>query len=317
VSETLLLLFDLKDEQLESVKRLIPGWTIVRAKKETLAEEHCRNAEIVLGWNSDMAKALDSAAGLKWIQTTSAGVDRLPLEKLRERGVWLTSASGIHPVSMAETFFAMLLAFSRNLHQAVRHQSRSLWQPSERYGQLSGATLGIVGVGSIGKEIARLAQAFGMRTIGVRRSAAPTDGIDEMHGMEGLDRVLAESDFVVNVLPYTDETHHLFDAARFRRMKPSALFFNFGRGASADTEALVSALESGTIGGAGLDVFEEEPLPADHPLWKMDNVILTPHIGGWTSGYKAKVAEIFLDNLENYVGGNRPSRNLVDYDRNY
>jgi len=317
MSRTLLLLFELKPEQTEAVRELLPGWNVVRAEDGPITDKQYRDAEIVLGWNSAMAEAIDEASGLKWIQTSSAGVDRLPLEKLKARGIRLTSASGIHPVSMAETFFAMLLAFSRNLHHAIRNQSHAVWQPSERYGALAGSTLGIVGVGAIGQEFARLAKAFGMRTLGVRRSASPVDAIDEMYGMDGLDRVLAESDAVVNVLPYMEETHHLFNAERFASMKPNALFFNFGRGASVDTDALVAALSAGTIAGAGLDVFETEPLPADHPLWKLDNIILTPHIGGWTSHYKAKVAEIFLANLNAYLAGRAPERNLVDFGRGY
>ncbi|WP_372632656.1 D-2-hydroxyacid dehydrogenase [Cohnella sp.] len=314
---TLLLLFPLKPEQIEQVRQRIPGWNIVSASDAAITEQQYRNAEIVLGWNAAMDAAFDSAANLKWVQTSSAGVDRLPLARLRERGIALSSASGIHPISMAETLFAMLLAFSRNLHHAIRQQSRGEWRVSERYYQLAGRTIGIVGVGAIGTEMARLAKAFGMTTLGVRKSARPVAEVDEMYGMERLDDVLSRSDMVVNVLPYTDETHHLFNAERFAAMKPDALFFNFGRGASADTAALVAALEQGTIGGAGLDVFEEEPLPSDHPLWKMDNVIATPHIGGWTDHYKTRVTEIFLDNLDAYLSKGQPVRNAVDFDRNY
>ncbi|TVY04147.1 D-2-hydroxyacid dehydrogenase [Cohnella terricola] len=314
---TLLLLFELKPEQIEQIRDIIPDWTIVSGDADSIADEYFLNAEIVLGWNSRMEAALDSAARLKWVQTSSAGVDKLPLDKLRDRGIYLTSASGIHPVSMAETLFAMLLAFSRNLHHAIRQQSRGQWKASERYHQLAGRTMGIIGVGVIGEEVARLGKAFGMRTLGVRRSAKPVEAVDEMYGMEQLDFVLAQSDVIVNILPYTEETHHLFDAGRFDRMQSHALFFNMGRGASVDTDALVEALANGAIGGAGLDVFETEPLPSDHPLWTMDNVIITPHIGGWTSQYKQKVTDIFTSNLRNYAAGERPGRNLVDYGRNY
>ncbi len=314
---TLLLLFPLKDEQIEQIRQRIPEWTIVSGHDTEITDEHCRSAEIVLGWNAKMDEAVDSADRLKWVQTSSAGVDKLPLDRLRERGVALTSASGIHPVSMTETLFAMMLAFSRNLHHAIRQQSRGEWLASERYYQLEGRTIGIVGVGAIGTEMARLAKAFGMTTLGVRKSARPVSEIDEMYGLDKLDDVLSRSDMVVNVLPYTEETHHIFNTEKFARMKPDALFFNFGRGASVDTAALVSSLEQGTLGGAGLDVFEVEPLPADHPLWKMDNVILTPHIGGWTDHYKTRVTEIFLDNLDSYLREGKPGRNVVDLGRNY
>ncbi|QTH43952.1 D-2-hydroxyacid dehydrogenase [Cohnella sp. LGH] len=314
---TLLMLFQLKPDQLEQVRRRIPEWTIVSARDSEITEEQYRDAEIVLGWDSAMTTSFDSAVNLKWVQTTSAGVDKLPLDRLRESGAALTSASGIHPISMTETLFAMLLAFSRNLHHAIRRQSDSEWRASERYSQLAGKTIGIVGVGAIGTEMARLAKAFGMTTLGVRKSARPVDVVDEMYGMDQLGDVLSRSDMVVNVLPYTEETHHIFNAEKFAAMKTDALFFNFGRGASVDTAALVAALEQGEIGGAGLDVFEEEPLPADHPLWPMDNVIITPHIGGWTDNYKALVTDIFLENLDAYLSTGQPTRNVVDLDRNY
>ncbi|XID93701.1 D-2-hydroxyacid dehydrogenase [Paenibacillaceae bacterium WGS1546] len=314
---TMLLLFKLKPEHERRLRERLPDWRIVTAGDGRAEEELYRNAEIVLGWNDGMNDALASAGKLRWIQTASAGVDKLPLGELRDRGIHVTSASGIHTVAMAETLFAMLLAFSRNLHLAVRSQSRREWRVAERYGQLAGRTMGIIGVGAIGKEVARLARAFGMRTLGVRRSGQPAEGIDEMYGMDRLDEVLERSDAVVNILPYTEETHHLYDADRFRRMKPDALFFNIGRGPSVDTDALVEALRSGAIGGAGLDVFEAEPLPAEHPLWTMDNVILTPHIGGWTGQYKTRVLELFEHNLDHYLQDGKPVRNVVDFDRSY
>lgn len=314
---TLLILFELKPEQVQQIQTLIPDWTIISGQSDTITDEQRRSAEVVLGWDSAMAGVLDSDCHLKWVQTSSAGVDKLPLDKFRELGIHLTSASGIHPISMAETLFAMLLSFNRNLHHAIRHQSQREWKVAERYDQLSGKTMGIIGVGTIGIEIARLAGAFGMRTIGIRRSAAPLAGIDQMYGMEQLDNVLSQSDVVVNVLPYTEDTHHLFNAERFGKMRPSALFFNLGRGPSVDTDALVRALDDGNLRGAGLDVFETEPLPSDHPLWTMENVIITPHIGGWTSQYKQKVADILLHNLNAYITTGKPDRNVVDFGRSY
>jgi phosphoglycerate dehydrogenase-like enzyme len=314
---TMLLIFDFKPEQERQLRELLPGWTIVSRKDGPISKEQFADAEIVCGWNSAMEEAINSDCKLRWVQTSSAGIDKLPLEKLNSLSVHVTSARGIHPVSMAETLFAMLLSFSRNLHHAIRHQSKQEWKPSERYYQLSGLTMGIIGVGAIGTEIARLATAFGMRTLGVRRSAIPVPGVNEMYGIEQLEEVLSRSDVVANILPYTVETHHLFNEERFRRMKPGALFFNMGRGASVDTDALVRALEEGWIRGAGLDVFETEPLPGDHPLWSMDNVILTPHIGGWTDDYKQRVADILFHNVHTYLTNGKPDRNLVDYDRNY
>ncbi len=314
---TILLLFDLKPEQEQQIRDVIPEWTMISGRNGPITADQYREAEIVLGWDARVEKALDSGSKLKWLQTSSAGVDKLPLAKLKQHGVHLTSASGIHPVSMAETLFAMLLAFSRNLHHAIRNQSLREWKPADRYYQLAGRTMGIIGAGVIGTEVARLAGAFGMHTLGVRRSSTPLPGIDRMFAMEQLSEVLSLSDVVVNVLPYTEETHHLFNAERFRQMRKGSWFFNMGRGASVDTDALVHALRDGTLGGAGLDVFEVEPLQGDHPLWTMDNVIITPHIGGWTDHYKQRVTDILLHNLHAYTTKGRPDRNNVDYDRMY
>jgi phosphoglycerate dehydrogenase-like enzyme len=314
---TLLLLYKFRPEHIEQIREAAPGWIIVSGPVEQIDNQQFLDAEVICGWSPSVAEAMNTGSKLKWLQTISAGIDKLPLDKLEQNGVLLTSASGIHPISMAETFFAMLLAFSRNLHHAIRHQVQRNWQPAEHYEQLAGKTISIIGVGTIGVEIARLAGAFGMRVIGIRRSGEPAPGVDEMFKMDALDEVLSQSDVSVNVLPYTEETHHLFNSERFKHMKPSTLFFNLGRGASVNTNDLVEALQHGTLRGAGLDVFETEPLPSDHPLWEMDNVILTPHIGGWTDNYKQKMADLFIPNLLAYLATGKPSVNLVDYKASY
>ena len=177
--------------------------------------------------------------------------------------------------------------------------------------------MGIIGAGEIGSETARIAQAFGMRTVGIRRSGQPAPHFDEIYdGAHALD-VLAMSDVVVNILPGTDETRHWFNRARLAAMKPSALFLNVGRGMTVDTSALVEALREGRLAGAGLDVFEEEPLPDDHPLWKFDNVIVTPHIGGITASFKERIADLLAENLSAYAKTGKPKLNEVDYRLRY
>ncbi|WP_027093815.1 D-2-hydroxyacid dehydrogenase [Cohnella thermotolerans] len=315
---TLVSLFGFSSEQENEIREAAPGWNAVFAKPEGIDPALLRDAEVVCGWHSVAQEALaEGMPRLKWVQTGSAGVDNLPLAELARLGVVVTTASGVHPAPMAETAFAMLLAFTRNLHHAVRNQAERRWEKAEAYGELRGKTMGVVGAGQIGTEVARLAQAFGMRTLGVRRSGRETEHFDGMASFEGLDDVLAESDVVVNILPATDETYRLFDAERFARMKPGALFVNIGRGRSVDTDALVEALRSGRIAGAGLDVFDPEPLPADHPLWGMDNVIVMPHIGGLTDRYKERLAGLFIRNLRAYIENGAPEANLVDYRRGY
>ncbi|MDG0810830.1 D-2-hydroxyacid dehydrogenase [Cohnella rhizosphaerae] len=315
---TIVSLFGFDPEQERRIQAAAPGCNVIFGKPAELDPGLLAEAEVLCGWwKAAWEKKAEFPGQLKWIQTGSAGVDNLPLSELETRGVVLTTASGVHPVPMTETVFAMLLAFTRKLHHAVRHQTERKWARSEGYGELRGLTLAVIGAGEIGTEVARIAQAFGMRTLGVRRSGQPASHVDVMHTPERLDDVLAQSDVVVNVLPHTAETVRLFDAGRFASMKPSALFINIGRGSAVDTEALTEALRGGAIAGAGLDVCEPEPLPADHPLWAMDNVILTPHIGGATERYKARMTDLFVENLQAYLRTGTPAKNIVDYEKRY
>ncbi|MFD2334020.1 D-2-hydroxyacid dehydrogenase [Cohnella sp. GCM10020058] len=315
---TIVSLFGFDSEQERRIQAAAPGCNVIFGRPADLDPGLLEEAEVLCGWwKAAWGKGAGNPGKLKWVQTGSAGVDNLPLGELEARGVVLTTASGVHPVQMTETVFAMLLAFTRKLHHAVRNQTERKWARSEGYGELRGRTLAVIGAGEIGAEIARIAQAFGMRTLGLRRSGRPAPHIDAMHTPEQLDTVLAESDIVVNVLPHTAETVRLFDAGRFAAMKPSSLFINIGRGTAVDTEALTEALQNGTIAGAGLDVFDPEPLPADHPLWMLDNVIITPHIGGATDQYKARMADLFVENLEAYLKTGTPAKNIVDYKKSY
>jgi len=315
---TLVCLFGFTAEQEKEIAAAAPGWNVVFAKPKELDAGLLRQAEVVCGWHDVVGDALrEGASRLRWVQSGSAGVDNVPLGMLERLGVTLTTASGVHPGPMAETAFAMLLAFTRNLHRSVRKQAERKWERFEAYGELRGRTIGIVGAGQIGAEVARLAQAFGMRTLGVRRSGAAAPHFERMAPFERLDEVLAESDVVVNILPGTAETRRLFDAQRFARMKPGALLINIGRGSTVDTDAMVAALREGRLGGAGLDVFDPEPLPGDHPLWGMDNVIILPHVGGMTDRYKERLAGLFLANLRDYLERGAPTKNVVDYARGY
>lgn len=315
---TLIVFFDFAPELRNRIREAAPDWRVVFSDEREVGAELIREAEVICGWQPRAAEALaQGPARLRWLQSSSAGVDNVPLDALERLGAAVTSASGVHPQPVAETAFAMLLAFTRQLHKSARAMADRRWERFPPYGELRGRTMAVVGAGRIGGEIARLAQAFGMRTLGVRRSGEPAAHYDRMAAFAELDGVLAESDVVVNVLPATEETRRLFDAERFGRMKAGALFVNVGRGVTVDTDALVDALRSGRLGGAGLDVLEPEPLPAEHPLWGMDNVIVTPHIGGLTDRYGERLADIFVENLQAYLASGAPARNVVDYRRQY
>lgn len=320
----ILCLHSLTPEQTSMIEKAAPGYTLTVGKSAEIDPQLVSEAEIIVGWSKHIAElALSEDNQLQWVQTWSAGVDTLPLDRLEQKGVLLTNSSGVHAIPISESIFAMMLSFSRQLHAAVRNQSKSSWEPdlsapgSSTLVELNGKTAVIVGVGEIGSETARLAKAFGMQVIGVRRSGKPDPHVDEMHTMEGLHTALSQADYIISILPLTDETHHLLDAAAWNAAKPGACFINAGRGPTVDTDSLLDALRSGQISCAGLDVFEQEPLPSDHPLWGMEQVIITPHISGSTDRYTERVIDIFVDNVKAYVEGRELPRNLVDYDRAY
>ncbi|WP_168120301.1 D-2-hydroxyacid dehydrogenase [Paenibacillus sp. HB172176] len=308
----------LSAKHLEKIHTTLPErWEIVHGKEEQWLP-HLEGAEIIIGWNNKAAEAcLKPNTRLKWIQNWGAGVDRMPLADMAAYGVALTNASGVHAYPISETIFSMMLAFARNLHQSIRNQERNDWKSTGALREIHGATMGVVGVGAIGEETARLGKAFGMTVLGVRRSGEQAPNVDRMFRHDGLGEVLRMSDFVVNTLPHTTETHRMFGKQQFAWMKPSAYYINIGRGGTTDTEAMIEALRSGEIAGAGLDVFEQEPLPKDSPLWGMDNVLITPHNSGSTVHYDDRALDIFLENLQAYLGTGQPSRNVVDIQKQY
>ncbi|MGG3281739.1 D-2-hydroxyacid dehydrogenase [Paenibacillus solani] len=309
---------ELTTEQQQKIKEIAPDCELLVSKAKELTPQSIRDAEILIGWSRSLQEnILSKDSQLKWIQAWSAGVDKMPLSELENKGIQLTNASGVHSIPITEHIFAMILAFTRNLHLAIRQQSNNKWDTSGSFTELAGKTIVIVGVGQIGSHAAKVAQAFGMRTVGVRHSGKSDPHVEVMYKVDQLEEALAEGDYVVNILPLTNETRGLFDKTKFAAMKSSSFFFNVGRGPSVVTNDLIEALQSGALAGAGLDVFEEEPLPSDHPLWSMDNVIMTPHMAGDTDRYSERVMDIFLENLQHYVNREPLPRNVIDYSKSY
>lgn len=261
---------------------------------------------------------LRRATNLRWYQQWGAGTDWLMKHPdLIEKDFMLTNASGVHSIPISEHILALMLAFARKLPDAVRAQAKGMWVEVDGLGELAGKTMLLIGVGAIGKYTAHIAAALGMRVVGLRRNPGKQiPGIDRMVGKEQLYQVLPEADFVVLTIPLTHETRHMIDEKAFKAMKQSAFIVNIGRGATIDEAALILALQNGQIAGAGLDVFEKEPLSEDSPLWKMENVIITAHYSGNTPHYDQRAFEIFIDNLKRYTTG-VPMRNLVDKKRGY
>jgi phosphoglycerate dehydrogenase-like enzyme len=260
---------------------------------------------------------LDRAKKLRFIQAIGAGTDQFPRDELKRRGIRLASARGVNARAVAEHAMALILALSRRLPEARDNQRAGVWRGmigdlSQREDELGGKTLLVVGLGDIGGRLARLAKAFDMRVVGMRRD--PTAGrgaADSVHPMGDLKSLLPEADFVALTCPLTRETENLVDAAALGRMKPSAYLVNVARGRVVDEAALVEALTARRIAGAALDVTAEEPLAPDSPLWGMAHVLITPHTAGETRRYEDNVIEILRDNLGRLWRGDQELRNQV------
>jgi phosphoglycerate dehydrogenase-like enzyme len=277
---------------------------------------------------------LDLAPDLHWVQLHSAGADHILDHPIMDSDVAVTTTSGIHTIPIAEYVFASLLAHRWQVPLWTRCQREVRW-PSNRWAlyarpELRGSTLGIVGYGSIGREVGRLGKTFGMKVLAFRRSAGRTEQgysiedtgdpqgaiPDRFYPPEALHEMLAACDYIVVALPLTPTTTHFIGEEELRVMKPSAYLVNIARGQIVDEAALIQALQEGWIAGAGLDVFETEPLPADSPLWEMENALISPHVAGFSPRYDERAAALFAQNLARYIAG-EPLLNLVDKELGY
>jgi phosphoglycerate dehydrogenase-like enzyme len=275
---------------------------------------------------------LAAARRLRWVQSPTASLEHYIFPELIAHSCVLTNTRGLFSDVIADQVMGYVICFARNLHRYIRNQAQARWEPvggeSERvtfatgpgmvtaidraHGHLADATLGILGLGSIGSEIARRALAFGMRVVAVdpTQTRAP-EGVTALWPTERLPDLLSASDYVVIAAPHTPQTAKLFQRAQFQTMKRSACLINIGRGAIVDLADLVDALRVGEIAGAALDVYETEPLPADHPLWQLENVILTPHVAGYSPRIAERHLALLLENIRRFRTG-EPLRNVVN-----
>ena len=263
------------------------------------------------GSKSDLEEAWPSAARLRWIQSASDGVDGLLFPALVQSEVQVTNARGVFDDAIAEWVIGAMLAMVTGLGRSIVSQTERRWDDDRGSERLAGERFLAVGPGPIGRAAARRARDLGMSVVAVGRAPRPDDLFETIGGPDELHPMLAEADVVLDALPLAPGTHHFFDAAAFAAMKPTARFLNVGRGATVEEPALVDALERGAIGGAALDVYEEEPLPAASPLWTLPTVIVSPHICGDFDGWERAVVDVFLDNLGRFVRG-ETLRNRVD-----
>jgi phosphoglycerate dehydrogenase-like enzyme len=260
---------------------------------------------------------LAKAGKLAYIQSIGAGTDQFPRDRLAERGIRLASAQGVNARAVAEHAMALILALARKLPQARDHQAKKVWRGmigdiTRREDELGGKTLLVIGLGGIGGRLARLAKAFDLRVIGIRKNpAAGGDGADAVHGIEALHRLLPEADFVALTCPLTRETEKLIDATALRAMRSTAYLVNVARGRVVDEAALTAALVERHIAGAALDVTAEEPLPPSSPLWEMEQVLITPHTAGETRRYEDNVLDLLEENLDRLWRGTTLLKNQI------
>jgi len=265
-------------------------------------------------WKNDV---IPHATRLKFIQSISSGMDQYSKEMLGAKGIRLASAAGVNARAVAEHALALILAVYRRLPEARDNQHKKVWRGmlgdlTQREDELGGKTLLVVGMGRIGSHLARLAKAFDMKVIGIRRDPkAGTNGADEIHGMGDLVKLVPQADIVALTCALTPETTGLMSAAAFAAMKPSSVFVNVARGKVADEAALIRTMEGNGIWAAALDVTAEEPLPAASPLWTMPNVFITPHTAGETRAYEDNVIDILIENLDRLWRGETTLRNQV------
>ncbi len=335
-SETInvVVALNLTDALLNRLREMSPRLHIEHYP-QAVPDKAWANAEILI--TAVQFPKPEQAPNLRWIQLYSAGVNHALTEPIFQSSeVEMTSASGVHATPMSEFSIAMMLAFVYKLPRILQQQARGEWMNDRTTVfnpvPLRGQTLGIVGYGNIGRELARAADALGMSVLATKRDVMHPADDDSYHEAgtgdpegdlplrlyppQALGSMAKECDFLVVITPLTDETHHMVNAAVLKQMKKSAVIINIGRGAVIDEAALIEALQARRIAGAALDVFEQEPLPPESPLWKMDNVIVAPHISGSSAVYDDMLVDLFEENLQRYSDG-RPLLNRVYRERGY
>ncbi|MFW5911818.1 MAG: D-2-hydroxyacid dehydrogenase [Halolamina sp.] len=252
-------------------------------------------------------------ADLEWIHSVQAGIDRFPLHELETRGISLTNSTGTHGDTVGETVAGLMLSFARRLHEYRSNQERTEWAWAEWDApfSLAGSSLCVVGLGTLGRGIAARADALGMHVTGVKRTPTPVDHVETVYPSSALHDAMAEAKFVALAVPLTEDTQGLIGEAELAAMRDDAVLVNVARGGVVDQSALVAALEADTLGGAGLDVFETEPLPEDSPLWTMDDVIITPHAAAATRDYPNRMAALVRENVPRHRAGERLANQVL------
>ncbi len=293
----------------ERLRRDFPQLNVVHLSNYERLNQEIADADIAIAW-SLRGEQIKLATRLKWIHSTATAVHALMSPELKSSDIIVTNARDVHGPVVAEHALALTFALAKRLSQAVKYQQQRHWAQAELWDQmprpreLSGATMTILGLGGIGRPLAKMAKGVGMRVVGVREhDERKCEDVDTVYGWDRLERALREADFVVLALPVTPKTHHLMNAARLAYLRPDAYLVNVGRGVLIDEEALVQALRAHSFAGAALDVTVEEPLSPQSPLWEMENVLITPHIASLTDKMWERHYTAFSENLARFLAG--------------
>jgi len=318
----ILFTFDIKDKYVESLYESFADIEIVKSEDMDVLQKEIKDADILAAMlmRKFDSELIELGNNLKWIQSWSAGVDRFLKEDLfeyiKKNNITLTSVRGIHRDSMAEQVLGYLISFSRRFPELFELQKNREWERL-KVDYLKDKTLAVFGLGAVGKEVARKASVFKMNVIGIKRNTdVDIPYVNEIYSPKQKNEVLNKADYVVTTLPLTDQTRGYFGREEFAAMQSSACFINVARGEIVKQEQLVKALQNKSIAGAALDVFEEEPLPQDSPLYDLDNVILTPHISGLFPHYNREAVKVFKNNLRLFIEGEKLV-NVIDPERQY
>lgn len=311
----ILFTFVPREDQQERVKKAFPEVEFYFLNRD---KTRLSSANIIVTYGEDLtAEDIKSAEKVEWIMVASAGIEKLPHKAIEERGITVSNVKGIHKTPMAESVLAHLLALKRTLPEIYQNQQKHLWNKKMSSSELNGTTALILGPGAIGSEIGRLLQAFGVNTIGCNRSGNQAPNMDEMISLDKILDKLPLADYVISVLPSTQETQQLLGKEHFNAMKQTAIFMNFGRGDLFAETVLLKALQQKEIAFAVLDVFEQEPLPEDHLFWSMNRVVVSPHISSKSGKYVDRTLDIFIPNLKKWLADRSVPTNLVDMEKGY
>ncbi len=315
-----LLLVRFGDRTFESIQSEFQDENLVYVDSLRFAQNTAESYTAALG-NINSHEFVEKAINLRWVQSFSAGVNAYPLELMKQRDIVLTNAAGIYGPNIADHTIALALMLCRKIEPIRRAALQKGWPEQKRTpapGELAGQTMLVLGLGGIGIETAKRAAGLGMRVIATRRhsSRSKPDFVDAVHPPDQLHSLLPEADWVTICLPYTSDTADLISTPEFGRMKTGAHVLCATRGGIINTKALMAALDGGVVGGAGLDVTDPEPLPVDHPLWRYENVIITPHQSGYSEAANERLEQLIRENVRNFLNG-APLRNIVDLDLQY